>query len=344
MLKGGIIGFGAVGQSMARRIRDEFPFAKVTAVCNRSTTKLDVARNEFGIRQLTHDPAELCSWDIDFVMVLSSNSAHREHVEVAAAAGLPVFCEKPIATNIADADAMVLATEKAGVPTVVNYSLRFIPAYRKMREICRAGEVGDLLGIQTMRFRGYGFCASGRQHWAVQRPLESGGWVVHHACHGIDFVYWTAGEFEEVYAHTHTTAPDKGSPELVWGMGRLKNGITAVIADSVCAACEHSTVIVGTRGQIVMSGCGSDTRIMLTREPNPGQIQQDCRHVTEQINVGNQEYACGSIAHFFDCIKNGTMSGASLRDARHSLAVACAMDCSASWLWPRAWWIRASEI
>jgi predicted dehydrogenase len=329
MLKGGIVGFGGVGQHLTTLIRNEFPNAEITAVCNRSKAKLDIARDTFGITQLTHDPEELCSWDLDFVMVLSSNSAHREHVEAAAAAGLPIFCEKPIATNLADADAMVLAAEKAGVPTVVNYSLRFVPSYYRIREICRSGELGDLLSIETLRLRGYGLHASGQEHWAVQRPDESGGWTVHHACHGIDFIYWLAGEFEEVYAQTQTTAPDKGASELVWGMGRLKSGMTAVVGDSVCAAREHGLVVIGTKGQIVMSGSGTDSRIVLTREPEPGQVQQDYRWPTEQVVAGDRKQHHDTISHFFDCITNGVPSRASLRDARHSLAVACAMDHSA---------------
>ena len=194
MLKGGIIGFGEVGQGLTRLLRKEFPGVDIVAVCNRSQAKLDIAKEDFGIKQLTHDPEELCSWDLDFVMVLSSNNAHREHVEAAAAHGLPIFCEKPIATTIEDADAMIEAVEKAGVPNVVNYSLRFVPAYRKIRQLCQDGELGDLISIEIMRLRGFGFHSSGAKHWAVLRPEESGGWIVHHACHGIDFIYWVAVE------------------------------------------------------------------------------------------------------------------------------------------------------
>ncbi|NQT92944.1 MAG: Gfo/Idh/MocA family oxidoreductase [Lentisphaerae bacterium] len=320
MLEGGIIGFGKVGQCMTRMIRESFPGVDITAVCNRSRAKLDIARDEFGITRVTHDPRELCSWKPDFVMVLSSNRAHREHVEAAAAEGLPIFCEKPIATTLEDADAMVSAVEQAGVIHSVNYMLRFLPAFTRMRRLYRDGVLGELLSVTIMRLRGFGLYGSGARHWAVTDTEESGGWIIHHACHGIDFAYWLGGEFESVYAHAHTTLP--GSPELVWGMGRLRNGATAVIADSVCAARGQYVAILGTRGQLFLNE-GPDSSLALVHEPDGGGSPR-----TETIPMESKPYPAffeDSLAHFFECVKTGTHSPCSMREARYSLRVAHAM-------------------
>lgn len=325
MLKGGIIGFGKVGQSMTRIIREKFPFADITAVCNRSRAKLDLARAEFGIERVTHDPAELCGWDLDFVMVLSGNSAHRAHVEAAAARRRPIFCEKPIATNLADALAMVEAVEAAGVLNHVNYMLRFLAPFREIRRLYREGALGRLLSVSMTRMRGFGLYENGARHWAITDRAESGGWIVHHACHGIDFAYWLAGEFDTVYAQTQTTCP--GSPELVWGMGRLRNGATAVVADSVCATRALSVVVVGARAQALWNA-ERDAEISLTHEPAAGGAPR-----TEKIPAPCKPYPAffeDSLAEFFRCLRSGEPSSCTLREACYSLKVAQAMEESAA--------------
>ncbi len=325
MLKGGIIGFGKVGQSMTRIIREKFPFADIVAVCNRSQAKLDLARTDFGIERLTHDATELCGWDLDFVMVLSGNSAHRAHVEAAAARRLPIFCEKPIATGVADAIAMVRAVETAGVLNHVNYMLRFLAPFQEVRRLYREGTLGRLLSVNMTRLRGFGLYESGARHWAITDRAESGGWVVHHACHGIDFVYWLAGEFKSVYAQTQTTYP--GSPELVWGMGRLQNGATAVVADSVCATRALSVTVIGTRGQVMLNA-DRDAHLTLTHESRDGGAA-----VTEEIPAISKPYPAffeDSLAEFFRCLQSGSPSSCTLREACYSLNVAQAMEESAA--------------
>ena len=324
MLKGGIIGFGKVGQSMTRIIREKFPFADIVGVCNRSPGKLDLARTEFGISRTTHDPAELCSWDLDFVMILSSNSAHREHVEVAAARGLPMFCEKPIASTLADAQSMVQTVERAGVLNHVNYMLRFLTPFQEMRKIFQEGRLGRLLSVNITRMRGFGLYANGARHWAVTNPEESGGWLIHHACHGIDFVYWLAGEFDTVCAQTQTTLP--GSPELVWGMARLKNGATAVIADSVCAARYLTVALVGSQAQLLLNA-DTDAEIILTHEGAGGAPAR-----IERIAAPCKPYPAffeDSLAEFFNCLRAGRPSTCTLREAFVSLRIAQAMQESA---------------
>ena len=324
-LQGGIIGFGKVGQAMTELIRNKFPFADITAVCNRSRGKLDIARDKYGIARLTHDPVELCSWDLDFVMVLSSNKAHREHVEAAAAGGIPIFCEKPVATNLDDAKAMADLVEQVGVVNSVNYMLRFLPAYTKIRELCRDGAVGRVMSIFIERMRGFGLYDCGARHWAIMDQEESGGWVIHHACHGIDFAYWTCGEFESVYATTNSTCEE--SPELVWGMGKLVNGATLTLCDSVCSTKRQTVSVIGTKGQLFLNDSGERPDIILQRESTRGWKQPP-----EMIPTESAPYPAffeKSLAHFFDCVQHKRPSPCSIRQACYSLAVAEAMRESA---------------
>src|SRR5689334_7900981 len=96
--------------------------------------------------------------------------------------------------------------------------MRYLPTYRKMRQLVDDGTLGQLLAVWAAVHRGYGLYGSGERHPAIARPEESGGWIVHHMCHITDWCIWLAGQVEEVYMLTRTTAPTElSSEELIFG-------------------------------------------------------------------------------------------------------------------------------
>jgi predicted dehydrogenase len=320
ILKGGVIGFGNIGQGLTRYINyEKQDEARIVAACNRGKPNLDIAREQYGLA-VTHDVRELVDMDLDFVLVVSTSYAHAEQVALAAEAGLHVFCEKPIALTLEDADRMIEAVESAGVVNVVNYSMRYIDAYLKIRDKINAGEMGRILSICHYKTRAYGLYEAGARHRAVVEPEESGGWTVHHACHDIDFLYWINGPIAQVYAATQTTVPDKDSEEVILSSVVFENGAIGQIGDSVCCIRDHYTQIIGTKASLVMSGEHGETVLRFHRE---GEREP------EIIPARDTKRRGGGTDHFLECIREGRPSPNSLRSARHSLAVALAMQESA---------------
>ncbi|MBN1814481.1 MAG: Gfo/Idh/MocA family oxidoreductase [Anaerolineae bacterium] len=320
ILRGGVIGFGNIGQNLTRYInqhkQDE---ARIVAACNRGKSNLDIARGEYGLA-VTHDVRELVNMDLDFVLVVSTSYAHAEQVTLAAEAGLHVFCEKPIALTLEDADRTIEAVESAGVVNVVNYSMRYIDAYLKIRDMINSGEMGRLLSICHFKTRAFGLYSAGARHRAVIEPEESGGWTVHHACHDIDFLYWINGPMTRAYAMTQTTAPGKDSEEVVLGSVVFENGASGLIGDSVCCIRDHYTQIIGTQASLIMRGEHDETVLRFHRE---GAQEPEIIPARDTKRLG------GGTDHFLACIREGKQSPNSLRSARHSLAVALAMQESA---------------
>jgi predicted dehydrogenase len=280
ILKGGVVGFGNIGQGLTHYINGyKQDDARIVAACNRGKANLDLAREKFGL-EVTHDMHELADMDLDFVLVVSTSHVHAEQVVIAAEAGLHVFCEKPIALNLEDAVRMIEAVESAGVVNVVNYSMRYIDAYLKIKELVDSGKLGRLLSICHYKTRAFGLYSAGARHKAVIEPEESGGWTVHHACHGIDFLYWINGPITQVYAAMQTTVPDKDSEEVVLGSVVFENGAIGHIGDSVCCIRDHYTQIIGTEASLVLSGEHEETELRLHRESkgdNPRQGYQTPR-------------------------------------------------------------------
>jgi predicted dehydrogenase len=118
----------------------------------------------------------------DAVVVCSENAHHRAWVGRAAAAGVHVLCEKPLATTPDDARAMVDACEGAGVQLMTAFPCRFSPAFERLRDAVYGGELGDVLAV---RGTNRGRCPGG---WFTDKALSGGGAVMDHTVHVADLL------------------------------------------------------------------------------------------------------------------------------------------------------------
>jgi predicted dehydrogenase len=320
ILSGGVIGFGNIGQNLTTYVNQaKRGEARIVAACDIAQSQLELARGKYGL-VATQDARALINMELDFVLVVSSNVAHADQVVMAAEAGKHIFCEKPIALTLAEADRMIEAVEAAGVVNVVNYSMRYIDGYLKFKEMADSGRLGRLLFVWHFMTRGYGLYSAGARHWAVLNPEQSGGWTVHHACHSIDFLYWINGPIATAYCTTQTTTPDQRSEEVLLGNLTFADGVMGMVGDSTCCIREHHTGIIGSKGSLLMSGEHEKTVMRLHLE---GEQEERLIPAIDSKRPG------GGIDHFLECIRQGRQSPNSLRDARHSLAVALAMQESA---------------
>ncbi|MGO1850959.1 Gfo/Idh/MocA family protein [Microbacterium sp.] len=134
---------------------------------------------------------EVFAWSPDAVIVTAENARHRDLVERAAAAGAHILCEKPLATTIADAEAMLSAVEAAGVELMVAYPVRFAATFDEARERLRAGEIGDLLGVCGTN---NGKIPLADRAWFTDPELAGGGALVDHVVHCADLLDDLLGE------------------------------------------------------------------------------------------------------------------------------------------------------
>jgi glucose-fructose oxidoreductase len=122
--------------------------------------------------------------DIDVVYVVTPNSLHAEHVIKVAKAGKHVICEKPMATSVADCDAMLAACKTAKRSLSIGYRLHFDPYHQKMVSLANDPNFGPFTKMAGEN----GFTMNGDQ-WRMHHPLSGGGplmdmgiYVVHAAC------------------------------------------------------------------------------------------------------------------------------------------------------------------
>jgi predicted dehydrogenase len=192
----GVIGLGLVSVEHLNAYR-ELGYVDIVSVCDvREAVAHDIAR-EHSARAYTDYRRLLTDGGIDLVVVLTPASTHRPIVEAAAAAGLHVFCEKPLAVTLADGEAMVDACARAGVKFFYGSIYRYLPAVRKARELILAGAIGQIQLMSEQMIGGNG-ADKYRQldpvHYPHGGPGGAGMGLVDHGIHLIDVFSWFTGQ------------------------------------------------------------------------------------------------------------------------------------------------------
>lgn len=152
--------------------------------------------------QFFQDPEELLE-NIDAVIICSENSFHRKWTELAAKNGKDILCEKPIATTVEDAQAMIKACEEAQVRLQIAFPVRFSTPIMRVKAMLDEGAIGELLAV---RGTNRGQMPGG---WFIDKELAGGGAVLDHTVHVVDVVRWFTGkEVVSVYAEVDTLLHD----------------------------------------------------------------------------------------------------------------------------------------
>jgi predicted dehydrogenase len=331
VLRGGVFGFGGMGQQFTRNINidkwygDDFA---IVGACNRGEANRRVARETYGLEAF-QDPKDLIAMGLDFGLVASTTVAHCEHVCLLAEAGVPIFCEKPIALNLDEGRQMTEAVRKAGVASVVNFGRRMDSCNRKIHDMILKGEFGQLIASSTFMARAHGFYSEGARHRAVMEPEESGGWTVHHACHQVDLACWLMGPVDAVSTVTRSTVegvetvPGLMSEELVMGRLFFKNGAGGTVFDCVGGVHDSHQSIIGTRCAVGLERAGNVHVLSCKYEGDgewdPPRIIDPRREFPRRDNLH----------HFLEVVRDGIPSWVTIADAYYALLVTFAMRESA---------------
>jgi len=168
---------------------------------------------------------ELC----DAVFVCTWTSAHHEAVAAASARGIPVFCEKPLATDLAGAMAMSELAEQAGIVNEAGLVLRSSPAFLALRELVREPSSGR---IMTVVFRDDQYIPTQGMYnstWRGDHTKAGSGALLEHSIHDVDILEWLCGRVATVSAHTSNHHGLDGIEDAVVAMFRFEAGHSATL-------------------------------------------------------------------------------------------------------------------
>jgi myo-inositol 2-dehydrogenase/D-chiro-inositol 1-dehydrogenase len=140
----GVLGTGRIGRMHAELVARRVQGAKLAAVYDVNAEAAATVAESLGV-PAARDAHELIgSPEVDAVAICTSTETHVELIEATAAAGKPIFSEKPIAQDLAQVDRALAAVDRAGVLFMVGFNRRFDPAHRSVHDAVASGVVGDV--------------------------------------------------------------------------------------------------------------------------------------------------------------------------------------------------------
>ncbi|MGW2558703.1 Gfo/Idh/MocA family protein [Streptomyces sp. NPDC001514] len=191
---------------------------------------------------------EVFTWGVDAVVIASATAAHADLIGRAARAGLPAFCEKPIALDLPGTLGALREVDRAGTVLQLGFMRRFDAGYAAARELVRAGRLGRLHTVRAIT-------ADPAPPPAAYLPL-SGGLYRDCLVHDFDILRWITGrEIVEVYA----TGSDAG-PAMFREAGDVDTAAAVLTLDDGTLASATATRCNGAGYDVRMELCGeSDT-------------------------------------------------------------------------------------
>jgi UDP-N-acetyl-2-amino-2-deoxyglucuronate dehydrogenase len=141
-------------------------------------------------------------------------AGHKDLVLCAAERGKHVFCEKPLATNLADVEEMVAAVERAGVKASVGLILRHSPILTVLKSLTEDPDLGRLMTIVFRDDQFFPIQGHYKSEWRKERSLAGAGTLLEHSIHDVDVLRWLGGEVASVRGSIRNFAGHEGVEDL----------------------------------------------------------------------------------------------------------------------------------
>lgn len=254
----GVIGAtGYIGVPYRKEIRESVNDTKIIAVCARRQDRLELAAAEDGAELVTQNWQDVVEHsDVNLVLVLTPDAMHYEPVLACAEHGKHVVCEKPVGKDISQAHAMWQAIQQRGLASYVPYWNRYVPIFRRAKEIVASGKLGD---IRSVLYRWHNPRPNAMPFtWRDDASLSAAGSIADVGSHAYDMLrFILEEEATRVLTHASVLMPEKphlGDVDLQeaieWGNSNSaaasKTGKKGSVPDYAQIGFEYPSGIVGS--------------------------------------------------------------------------------------------------
>lgn len=223
-LRVGMIGYGFMGRAHSNAYRQVNKFFELeyepvlAACCARSEDKIKAFAENWGYESYETDWRKLIARDdIDLIDIGSPNNTHKEIVLAACEAGKMILCEKPLAMDAAEGETMLQAVQQAGVPNMVWFNYRRVPAISLARQIVDEGRIGKPFHYRATYLQDWTISPDvpqgGAALWRLDVDVAGSGVTGDLLAHSIDTAEWLNGPIREVVARTETFVKERTHQE-----------------------------------------------------------------------------------------------------------------------------------
>jgi myo-inositol 2-dehydrogenase/D-chiro-inositol 1-dehydrogenase len=314
----GVIGVGRIGVFHVQTLQ------ALEGVASLTVTDADAARARRVAAQLgarvAETPEALVEAGVDALVVATATPGHAPLLRLAAAAGLPAFCEKPVALDLATMVDVLGEVERAGILVQIGFQRRFDAGYRAAHDAVAAGALGNLLVVRA--------ATHDPAPPAEEYIAGSGGIFRDLHIHDFDAVrYVTGQEIAEVYADgaVRETAwfERQGDVDTAVAVLRLSGGTLGILSGTRWDPLGYDVrlEVFGSADSIAV---GVDSRSPI-RSVEPGAAQPEGAGYANFIERFEPAYR-SELAAFVSAVREGGASACTLDEARAALVVALAAD------------------
>ncbi|MDP9579679.1 UNVERIFIED_ORG: myo-inositol 2-dehydrogenase/D-chiro-inositol 1-dehydrogenase [Bacillus sp. 1751] len=313
----GLVGAGRMGSFHGRTIACKIHGAKLNAIADPVSGAAERLAKELGVSKAYTDPKEMFQDPhIDAVVIAAPARSHADLIVAAANAGKAVFCEKPMAITLEEADKAILAAQNANVPLQVGFNRRFASDFRAAHNDIVEGRIGTPQLLRSLtRDPGLG----------DPTPIPEWTIFLETLIHDFDtLLYLNPGaEPIEVYAVADALVrpdfKDKGLLDTAVVNIRFDNGAIATAEANFQAVYGYDVrgEVFGSAGMVMAGGVQQTNMIRYTSE---GISRDTYRRDTELLH----DAYVAELTSFVECVRNDSTPYVTGNDARRALSIALA--------------------
>lgn len=225
-----MLGAGLIARYHVASLARSGADATVVAVFDPDEKRAAALASSCGATAVRHEEEVLRG--VDAVYVCTWTACHPAQVSAAGAAGLAVFCEKPLAFDTPTAQSMLRAVRRAGVVHQVGLVLRSVPGFALVRALTQAARAGR---VMTVVFRDDQQIPLGPPYgsmWRADRHKAGAGTLLEHSIHDLDMLEWVCGPVASVSAFATNLHGHRGIEDSVAVAFQLLGGGTGVLTST----------------------------------------------------------------------------------------------------------------
>ncbi|MBL9180364.1 MAG: Gfo/Idh/MocA family oxidoreductase [Verrucomicrobiaceae bacterium] len=296
-VKHGVLGLGWFGEKHCEALA-AIPNVELHAVCTRNSERLAEVAKKFGAKKTYADYHQmLADPELESVSITTMWDQHAAPAVAALQAGKHVFLEKPMASTIADCDAIVKAANAAKSFFMTGHICRFNPRYAAAKQEIAAGKIGKIISMYARR---------NLPAWVGASVLDKIGPIIGDGVHDTDLMFWFSGS-RAVTAYAQTVkVRQHANPDLGQVMYRLESGASCILESVWCLPdttpfqIDERLEVVGTEGSISIH----DTHPNLMIVDNKG---SRCPDTTYWPTIHGQLRGAlrDELAYFAHCVTTG---------------------------------------
>ncbi len=226
-IRWGIIGCGDVTEVKSGPAFNKIPNSQLVAVMRRDAAKAeDYARRHNVPKWYADATALINDPEVDAVYIATPPDSHHDYTLQVAAAGKPVYVEKPMARTYAECQEMISACEKAQLPLFVAFYRRRLPSFLKVKELVDTGAIGEVRFVNIQLYHPLqSNLEKDNLPWRVQPDIAGGGLFFDLAPHQLDILDYILGPIASASGQTANQANQYPAEDIVTAQYRFASGV-----------------------------------------------------------------------------------------------------------------------